>query len=465
MQLEAARRKSIRRLTDYQPYGKQREFHAAGAKFQQRLLMAGNQLGKTLSAAMETSMHTTGRYPSWWEGARFTRATRGICGSESAQLTKKGVQRLLLGPPESESEWGTGTIPKDCLMDVNRARGVADAVESIVVRSDFGGSSVINMASYDQGRSKWQADTLDWAWCDEEPPEDVYSEVLTRLNVSGGPLYCTFTPLLGMSKVVMRFYPQASAMPNTHLTQMTIDDVDHFDEAAKQRINDQYEDWERDARMRGIPILGSGRVFAVSEDLIRIEPIELSSTWPCIGGLDFGWDHPSAAVKLAHDRDTDVLYVAACHRARQQTPATFCQPIKPWGAMKAGRGETKQWLPWAWPHDGLQHDKGSGEQLAKQYEEQGLLMLPERATFPEGGNGVEAGITEMLDRMRSGRLKVFSNLNDWFEEFRTYHRKDGIIVKLGDDLMSATRTALMMKRFAARKQSVEIKFDFEDVPA
>ena len=74
-------------------------------------------------------------------------------------------------------------------------------------------------------------------------------------------------------------------------------------------------------------------------------------------------------------------------------------------------------------------------------------MLPERATFEDGTNGVEAGVMDMLDRMQSGRWKVFSHLVDWFEEFRLYHRKDGLIVKLQDDLMSASRYGLMMKRF------------------
>ena len=55
---------------------------------------------------------------------------------------------------------------------------------------------------------------------------------------------------------------------------------------------------------------------------------------------------------------------------------------------------------------------------------------------------------EMQDRMTTGRFKVAAHLSEWFEEFRLYHRKDGQIVKLRDDFLSATRVALMMKRFA-----------------
>jgi len=75
-------------------------------------------------------------------------------------------------------------------------------------------------------------------------------------------------------------------------------------------------------------------------------------------------------------------------------------------------------------------------------------MLRQRATFDDGSAGVEAGLAEMLTRMQTMRLRVFAHLGDWFEEFRLYHRKDGLVVKDGDDLMAATRYALMMRRHA-----------------
>ena len=88
-------------------------------------------------------------------------------------------------------------------------------------------------------------------------------------------------------------------------------------------------------------------------------------------------------------------------------------------------------------------------------------MLLDHATHPEGGNGVEAGLMEMLDRMRTGRLKVFSTCSEWFNEFLLYHRKDGKVVKLQDDLMAATRYALMMIRFAVtvkKEEDSELNF-------
>lgn len=223
-----------------------------------------------------------------------------------------------------------------------------------------------------------------------------------------------------------------------HVTRMTIDDAEHYTPEQRAAIIASYPSHERKARAQGIPVLGSGRVFPVDEEDIKVKAFAIPDIWACIGGLDFGWDHPTAAVKLAWDRDADVIYVTNSYGAREQTPLIHAAAVKPWGKD----------LQWSWPHDGLQHDKGSGEALASQYREQGLNMLKDRATFEDGGSGVEAGIAEMLDRMLTGRFKVFDHLEDWFTEFRLYHRKDGQIVKLNDDRLSATRYAVMMKRFA-----------------
>lgn len=226
-----------------------------------------------------------------------------------------------------------------------------------------------------------------------------------------------------------------------HVVAMTIDDVDHYTAAEKAQIIASYPPHEREARAKGIPTMGSGRIFPVPEELITCEPREIPRHWPQIIGLDFGWDHPTAAARLAWDRDTDTIYVTACYRRSEAVPAIHAAAIKPWGA----------WIPVAWPHDGLQHDKGSGDQLKEQYRSHGLKMLNDQATHAEGGNGVEAGLMAMLERMETNRFKVFKGLNDWFEEFRLYHRKDGKIVKERDDIMSATRYGVMMLRFAVVK--------------
>lgn len=432
-------------LAQYKPYKKQVEFHEAGADegVRERLLMAGNQLGKTVAGSFEAAMHLTGRYPDWWDGVRFEAATTGWAGSLTSQGTRDTVQRLLLGRP---GEWGTGAIPADAIVEVKRsAHGVADSVETVTVKHVDGGVSRLTFKTYDQGRERWQGETLNFVWFDEEPPEDIYFEGLTRTNATAGICWLTFTPLLGMSSVVKRFIVDKA--PGTQITTMTIHDAEHYTQAQRDAIIAGYPAHEREARAMGIPTLGSGRVFPIAEEVIREQAIQIPPHWPRIAGMDFGWDHPTAAVWGAWDRDADTVHIYDCYRVKEATPLVH-------GAAIKGRGE---WIPVAWPHDGLQHDKGSGEQLATQYKKYGVNMLKEKASHapepgePEGsgGNGVEAGIMDMLDRMQTGRFKVAAHLHDWWEEFRLYHRESGKLVKGGDDLMSATRYMVMMLRHAA----------------
>jgi phage terminase large subunit-like protein len=200
---EKQKRCQENRLIDYQPYAKQREFHKELQR--EALLMAGNQLGKTYCGAADTAFHLTGLYPDWWEGRRWERPVRWWAASKTGEVTRDGVQRYLVGEPKDESQWGTGMVPKDCLLSSKRRMGVADALDSITVRHVSGGISTLGFKSYDQGRQKWQGETLDGVWFDEEPPMDIYMEGLTRTNATKGLTRITFTPLLGMSDVVSMF--------------------------------------------------------------------------------------------------------------------------------------------------------------------------------------------------------------------------------------------------------------------
>lgn len=342
-------------------------------------------------------------------------------------------------------EWGTGTVPSDLIIEVKRAQGIADTIDCVFVRHVSGAVSRLYFKSCEQGREKLQGETLDFAALDEEPPEDIYIEVLTRTNATKGIVWLTFTPLLGMSKVVSRFLLETN--PDRCDTNMTIDDVAHYTEEDKARIIASYPAHEREARAKGIPIMGSGLIFPVEESAIVVDPFPIPDIWPVICGIDFGWDHPSAVVWLAWDRDNDIIYLYDSIRMRESVPRDIAPLI-----LQRGH-----WVPCSWPHDGLQHDKGSGIQLAEQYRQQGVNMLHEMAQLPETGdeNGykvsrtsVEAGVLEMLNRMQTGRWKVFSNQKDWLQERQLYHRKDGKIVKERDDSISASRYAMMMLRYA-----------------
>lgn len=222
-----------------------------------------------------------------------------------------------------------------------------------------------------------------------------------------------------------------------HLTRMTIYDAEHYTDEERAAIIASYPAHERDARSKGIPILGSGRCFPIPEEDIACDIFDIPPHFARLGALDFGWDHPTAGIDLAHDTDKDIVYISRDYKKSEATPVEHSRVLKKWN------------LPvWCWPHDGEMRERGSGKQFSKLYAAEGLEMLPIHAQFIDGSISVAAGVAEMLTRMQTGRLKVFRHLEEWFSEFRVYHRKDGVIVAEIDDLMSCTRYAIVMLRFA-----------------
>jgi phage terminase large subunit-like protein len=426
------------RLAHYRPYAKQAEFHRLGATFRERLLTSGNQQGKTFCGAMEAAAHLTGDYPEWWEGKRFNGPTRGWAAGVTGESTRDTTQRLLVG---ALGQRGTGAIPAAAIMEIRAGRGVGDTVDTVLVKHRSGRDSQLSFKSYEKGREKWQGETLDFVWYDEEPPADIYGEGLARIAARAGIVWMTFTPLLGMSDVVRRFFSEHS--PDRALVQMTIDDAEHIAPEERKRIEAGYAEHEREARVRGVPMLGSGRIYPIAESVICTPPVGIPQHWARIVGLDFGYQN-FAAVSLAWDRDSDTVYVVDAYKSKEETPIIHAATIK----TRFG-----DWLPCAWPQDALQHDKGSGLALHAIYKAQGLRMIDQHAQFENGSTSVEAGIMDLLDRMRTGRFRVFEHLAPWLEEFRTYHRKDGRIVKEHDHLLDATRYGVMMLRRAANGPS------------
>jgi len=446
------------KLSYYDPYPYQKQFHNEGDENAQRLLMAANRVGKTFCGAAEMAYHLTGLYPDWWNGRQFHNPVRAWAGGESNETTRDICQKELFGQPDDPNAFGTGAVPKELIGETTRKPGVPNAFNSVMVKHVSGGNSRLGFKAYEQGYAKWMAEKLHVIWLDEEPDQSIYSQCITRTADSNGIVYMTFTPESGVTEVVANFINDIK--PGQSLTHATWDDAPHLDEKVKEQILGALPPHERDLRSRGVPVLGSGLVFPISEDDLKIDPFPIPSYYKQLVGLDFGWDHPTAAVWLAYDPDTDIVYVYDVYRQRKESPIIHAAAIK-------ARGE---WIPVAWPHDGMRQDgQTSGVTLADQYRKSGVRMHYEKFSNPpapgqeegKGGNSVEPGIFELMTRMQTGRFKVFSNCPLWFEEFRMYHRKDGKIVAERDDLMSATRYASQSLRFA-RTSEVLLRSEISD---
>ena len=258
--------------------------------------------------------------------------------------------------------------------DLVSARGTPDLLDTIKVDHISGGQSLIGLKTYASGREKFQGETLDFVWFDEEPPADIYTEGLTRTNVGANPVWMTFTPLQGVSTVVKRFLHEKS--DDRFKIVMTIDDVEHYSEDEKKKIISSYPAHEMEARTKGIPILGSGRIFPVSEESITCEHRDFPPHWPRIGGMDFGWDSP---VRGGRDglgsRQRHGLCLQNASTEGSNAGRFTLRAVRAWGKE----------LPWAWPQDGRRETlEGAGIALAEQYKAQGFNMLHEHAQFEDG---------------------------------------------------------------------------------
>ena len=83
------------RFALYEPYEKQAMFHNLGSTVRERILSAGNQTGKTMSASHETAFHLTGKYPDWWQGKIWNRPVRGWASGVSSESTRDVIQKKL----------------------------------------------------------------------------------------------------------------------------------------------------------------------------------------------------------------------------------------------------------------------------------------------------------------------------------------------------------------------------------
>lgn len=432
--------------------------------------VATHNCGKTIAGCMEMAFHLTGNYPEWFKGHRIeprTNVTSGekeiscwVIGTDT-KTVRDSLQAKLVGTVAKE--FTDGCIHADLIdrESVIMARGVTGLVDTIYVRHKSGCKAKLQFRSYEQGRGNLQSATVDACYCDEEPPSDIMGEIRARLGATGGFLYMAFTPLSGMTPLVQEFW--AHDNPDKFLVCLSAYEALHYSPEKLRKLESKYaglSESERQARMNGIPTMGSGVVFPVDDKDIWFDyDGKVPETWERIGGLDFGrGDHPTAVVWCARDPMTDTVYVYDCIETIRKSVAENASLMRRRGA----------WIPISYPHD-LMRDSGisvsndklkqtEGYRYKQMYEDEGVTLTPTNAKTVEGSTKVEVGICEMRQRMLEGRLKVAKHLSEWFKEKQTYrYGEDGKPIKEKDHLLDATRYAIIMLRYAVSER--EAMFD------
>ena len=196
-------------------YAKHLEFFRVGKDFRERCAMCANRVGKTFGmGGYELTCHLTGDYPHWWDGRTFDTPIEAWAAGKTNETTRDIVQRTLVGGIAHEGHRkivdGTGLISGDLLDTTSHTwkAGVPDLLDTIKVKHVSGGYSLLGIKSYQQGRGSFEGTAKHAIWCDEEPPKDIYGECVIRTGTVGGVIFITFTPLEGMSAVVMSFLPK-----------------------------------------------------------------------------------------------------------------------------------------------------------------------------------------------------------------------------------------------------------------
>jgi len=423
-------------------YEPQLRFFTEGAQRHQRLIRGGNQVGKSFCCAFELALHLTGAYPRWWNGRRFTKPIRAWCVGVTGQLVRDGPQRQLTA---RQGEFGTGTIPLSAFaLRPTMVPGGTGSIDTLSIAHETDGTrdgiSTLTFKSFEQGAEKLQSESIDAVWIDERCSEDIYSELIARTTATDGIVFLSYTPLKGGGQLTFKFLNEYSS--DRADIRITVDDAKHISAERREQLAESYQEHEREARIHGIPQLGIARVFPFPiESLMQqiVPETDIRSYARYICGLDFGYGHPAASALCAWLPDTGEFYVVDGFKIERSDAFTHVRRIA--GMCRGLR------IPIAWPSDGMQHEKSSGEPLADVYRRVGAPMLDMHAVNYGGkSNAVEPAIAEMCQHMKDGKFKIASHMSELAEEILSYHRDEEYrVVKLRDDLICAIRYAFMMR--------------------
>ena len=250
-------------LRYFRPFEHQHQFFQTGQS-SRRGILAANRIGKTVSTCYETAIHLTGRYPHWWPDSakRFDKPVTAMVAGEGWSQVALVLQNELLGTNDVKirDNLGTGAIPRDCIV-VDTMRSDGANCMGVEVRHQSGSNSYLLFANYTQEVRQMQGFKLNLAIFDEQPPDDFFSEIVTRTATTQGQVLCSFTPLKGLNGLVSKFWNHEEGYQHIRVSWDDVPEYDPWGEPfllmeTRRQLERDYLPHERDARSNGRPVMG-----------------------------------------------------------------------------------------------------------------------------------------------------------------------------------------------------------------
>lgn len=425
---------------------KHKAFFEATAKYSEVCFLAGNRVGKSLAGAYMMACHLTGIYPTWWTGRKFDEPVKAWAIGKTARDVRDTMQQELLGPI---GEWGTGMIPAHLIGKFYALQGTPQAIDIIKVKHvPTGKWSELGFKNYQQDIGSFMGTSRHVIWGDEEMPMAIYNECNIRTATVNGIIYLTFTPLDGLTPLVINICKNADYLVGTKpivamdqeddidnqgeqavgfgktkaVIQAGWDDATWLDAKTKARLLEDTPEHLREARSKGYPAQGSGNVYQTPIEQITVAPFNIPGNWPRMYALDVGWNR-TAAEWAALDPATDTLYVYSEHYLGKELPPVHAYAIR-------NRGE---WIPGVIDPAAHGRSQIDGKKLIETYKDLGLDIR-------EANNEVESGILNVQQRLAAGTLKIFSTCTNILKEYQLYRRDtNGKIIKENDHALDCLR--------------------------
>ena len=442
-------------LRYFRPFAHQLKFFQTGSS-ERRGILAANRIGKTVSTCYETAYHLTGLYPTWWpeSAKRSNRPVTVMVAGEGWQQVAMVLQNELLGTNDVKirDALGTGAIPRaNIVFETMRSDG-ANCI-GVEIRHVSGSNSYLIFANYTQEVRQMQGFKLNMAVFDEQPPDDFFSEIVTRTATTQGQVLCSFTPLKGLNGLVSKFWHQEEGYEHIRVSWDDVPEYDPWGEPfllfeTRRQLERDYLPHEREARIAGVPVMGQGAVFQIRNwptyktgdfDFRMMNHIER------IIALDLGLVRDKTVISLLYwnPREQEAwLHSQICVKGTEEAapvnwiqhlmrPEVFgCPIVLPSDANTAGRYTM------------------SALSLRQMFEEYNLNVVQHPAMNPPDSEGKVTnhksfGINTMRQMMELSTFHINENCVEFLREAKNYFVDEKGRFSDPDDCIDSARYALL----------------------